>query len=287
MPPDWFDAQMDLFASAVQKAAIGELKVARQLIGTIRSDHLRAWFVEHGQNTFGFRIRLLGRPTPTLATELDNVRNPTVSMQREVFARDGYRCRYCGIRLVDRSVLAALADVVGREVFCPTGTNAQRHGVIMAFRVCADHVVPWKGGGRTAVDNLVSACPSCNYGKSNYTLDQLGLDDPRGRPPSPSDGWDGLLPFVSALRKQARNAKRTENTMTRVEVIGNVDEQHRLNIVVPDQVKSGPVKVILEIGDDGEDDWRMGVAHVWARDWSDPREDLYTLEDGEPIHDAR
>ncbi|MBI1830240.1 MAG: hypothetical protein HYR84_02175 [Planctomycetes bacterium] len=75
--------------------------------------------------------------------------------------------------------------------------------------------------------------------------------------------------------------------MTRVEIVGTVDDQHRLSVVVPEQVKAGRVKVILEIDDDGEDDWRMGVAEIWARDWSDPREDIYTLEDGEPINDAQ
>ena len=75
--------------------------------------------------------------------------------------------------------------------------------------------------------------------------------------------------------------------MSQIELIGTVDEQHRLSLIVPAQVKAGRVKVILEVADDGEDDWRQGVAHIWARDWSDPREDIYTLEDGEPINDAR
>ena len=75
--------------------------------------------------------------------------------------------------------------------------------------------------------------------------------------------------------------------MSKIELVGTVDDQHRLSLVVPEQVKAGPVKVILEIADDDEDDWRQGVAQIWARDWSDPREDIYTLEDGEPINDAR
>lgn len=75
--------------------------------------------------------------------------------------------------------------------------------------------------------------------------------------------------------------------MSRTELVGNVDDQHRLSLVVPEQIKPGTVKVIVEIPEDVEDDWRQGVAHMWARDWSDPREDIYTLTDGEPIHDAR
>ena len=29
--------------------------------------------------------------------------------------------------------------------------------------------------------------------------------------------------------------------------------------------------------------WIAAIAQIWARDWSDPREDIYTLEDGLPI----
>ncbi|MBI3822230.1 MAG: hypothetical protein HY289_06065 [Planctomycetes bacterium] len=35
--------------------------------------------------------------------------------------------------------------------------------------------------------------------------------------------------------------------------------------------------------DDEADDWARGVAEIWARDWSDPREDIYTLDDDEPV----
>ncbi len=34
--------------------------------------------------------------------------------------------------------------------------------------------------------------------------------------------------------------------------------------------------------DDNEDEWLEFINQSWAKDWSDPREDIYTLEDGEP-----
>ena len=33
--------------------------------------------------------------------------------------------------------------------------------------------------------------------------------------------------------------------------------------------------------------WEQGVAREWAADWDDPREDIYTLTDGEPGHTAQ
>jgi len=73
--------------------------------------------------------------------------------------------------------------------------------------------------------------------------------------------------------------------MTRVEIIGNIDDQHRLSVIVPEQIKAGPVKVILEVADAEDDDWFQGVAAIWAREY-DPREDIYTLQDGAPFDET-
>ncbi len=73
--------------------------------------------------------------------------------------------------------------------------------------------------------------------------------------------------------------------MSRIELLGTVDDQHRLILVVPDEIKAGPIKVVLEPADENDDDWFRGVAAIWARDY-DPREDIYTLQDGEPFNDT-
>jgi len=77
--------------------------------------------------------------------------------------------------------------------------------------------------------------------------------------------------------------------MKAIELIGHVDEQHRLHVELPAELPPGPVKVFLSPAteEDAEGDWRALINHVWARDWSDPREDIYTLEDGEPSHESR
>lgn len=55
-------------------------------------------------------------------------------IRQQVLKRDGYRCRYCGSH---------------SEVF---------H---------MDHVYPISKGGETTVNNLVTACPSCNIKKKD------------------------------------------------------------------------------------------------------------------------
>jgi hypothetical protein len=77
--------------------------------------------------------------------------------------------------------------------------------------------------------------------------------------------------------------------MNPIELIGHVDEQGRLHVELPTDVRPGPVKVTLQTAtaEDGEGDWRALINQSWARDWSDPREDIYTLEDGTPSHESR
>lgn len=203
VPPLWFEDQLDLFNDAVQSASTGDVARAVEILGSMQSDHLREWYVEHGQNSGGFRHRHLGKPgVGSTPTATDDTRLSS-RLERDVFKRDGYRCRYCGHRVVPNGALRAFRDVVGTEVF-PTGrSNAQRHGVEVAFRAGADHVVHWKLGGPTSMENLVTACWSCNFGKYYFTLQQIGLDDPRTRPPVLSGSWDGLVSLIPALRRQS------------------------------------------------------------------------------------
>jgi hypothetical protein len=64
--------------------------------------------------------------------------------------------------------------------------------------------------------------------------------------------------------------------MKLIELIGHVDEQHRLCVDLPTQVPPGPVKVMLEVVEEEADDWAAAVSQVWAADWSDPRDDIYS-----------
>lgn len=45
--------------------------------------------------------------------------------------------------------------------------------------------------GDNSLENTILTCAPCNFGKMNYTLEELGLVDPRGRE-GIHGGWDGL-----------------------------------------------------------------------------------------------
>ncbi len=76
--------------------------------------------------------------------------------------------------------------------------------------------------------------------------------------------------------------------MKSIELIGEVDEQHRLHAEVPAEIPVGQVRVIvLPVEDEAGRHWARGVAVQWSAELADPREDLYTLDDGTPVNAAR
>lgn len=64
----------------------------------------------------------------------------------EVFKRDGFRCRYCGV----------------------TAAASALH---------VDHVTPRSRGGGDVASNLVTACRACNTGKSDVPLEHISADE--------------------------------------------------------------------------------------------------------------
>lgn len=194
-PPAWFDEELPLFANVVKAAAPGAAEEARIILTQMRSDGMREWFDVHAQNIAWHRARAFNVPRlPRPHGPLDSRKEINV-LEKRVFQRDGFRCRYCGLRLIAKEVLSLVQRVVGRASFCAWGSNPEMHGAAHAFRPYADHVVPLSQEGRTNMENLVTACGGCNSGKFHYTVKEIGLDDPRDRLPCVTT-WDGLCSFL-------------------------------------------------------------------------------------------
>lgn len=77
--------------------------------------------------------------------------------------------------------------------------------------------------------------------------------------------------------------------MKAIELIGNIDEQHRLRAQVPEGLPAGPVRLIVLLPE--EDDaglaWARGIAREWSDELTDTKQDIYTLEDGRPVNAPR
>ena len=129
------------------------------------------------------------------------LRMPSVREERAVFERDGWRCRYCGTRIIYKKARQYLTKVFPAEARWGT-RNAEKHCALAALTASLDHIVPHSRGGTNEPENLVAACGPCQFGRSDWTLEEVGFFDPRERPPVVDD-WDGLL---SVLEKRPAEA---------------------------------------------------------------------------------
>jgi len=139
------------------------------------------------------RVKALNQSKPIAYTGSLETERSIRAFETTVYERDGYTCRYCSIRVIDTKALLRFEKLVGSQNFKVKGKSNQiRHGVALVFRATADHVTPISFGGRTNLENLVTSCWSCNYGKYDALLEQMRVDDPRDRPVEPLTDWNGL-----------------------------------------------------------------------------------------------
>lgn len=79
--------------------------------------------------------------------------------------------------------------------------------------------------------------------------------------------------------------------MRAFEFVAEVDERRRVQLALPATVMPGTVRVIVLAQESDEDEagalWMQGIAREWADELADTRQDIYTLEDGEPVDAAR
>ncbi len=77
--------------------------------------------------------------------------------------------------------------------------------------------------------------------------------------------------------------------MKAIELVGDIDEEHRLRARVPEEVPAGPVRliVLLPEEDDAGIAWAQGIPSDWSDELSDTKQDIYTMEDGQPLNAPR
>jgi len=116
-------------------------------------------------------------------------RMPPAAIVREVYERDFWACRWCGTPVIADKPIKAMHKLFPATFYKGT-TNDSMHGLMLSSRVSLDHVLPHSFGGTNDIENLVTSCWPCQFGRGNDLIERLGLSDPREREPIPTD-WDG------------------------------------------------------------------------------------------------
>ncbi|MGH2508820.1 MAG: HNH endonuclease [Ktedonobacteraceae bacterium] len=187
--PQVFDAARYLDA-AVTAHLQGKHALTEELIRAADMPEIYKWLKPIGANC---EAHLVHPPKKNQFALRAKVRMPTAAEKQQIHKRDGYNCLFCGIPVIRSEVRARIASAYpaaarwGRK-------ESEQHSAFQAMWAQYDHIVPHAKGGTNDLENIVLACAACNFGRGSYTLEEVGVSDPRKRPPL-RGAWDGLERF--------------------------------------------------------------------------------------------
>jgi len=189
--PAVFDAARYLDAACSAHIS-GNRALAEELIKAADMPEVREWTESlWGKASPYVRKQDVPGAPPVLAKEHRiPVRMPTAAEKRILHQRDGFHCRFCQAPVIRPEVRTLLRRHYPSSLSWGNA-NRDQHAAFQALWAQYDHVLAHARGGDNSLGNTVVTCAPCNFGKMNYTLEELGLADPRDRAPVPSR-WDGL-----------------------------------------------------------------------------------------------
>lgn len=185
-----------LLDEAVSAHLIGQRDLAKELIHS--ADIIPA-ITAFGESLWGRKsvyrqVRDVADTPPIRPKEQRALeRNANAALKRDLIRRDGYHCRFCGMAVVREKVRERIRHVY-REALRWGRRNEQQHAAFQVMCVNYDHIMPHARGGSTDLANMVITCAACNYGRRDYTLDQVGVLHPDDIPLVHST-WNGLERF--------------------------------------------------------------------------------------------
>jgi len=204
--PREFDESIDHFVAATKLAFAGEVQEARRRMNSIDHMSMAKWFDEIAQHVGDVRYELISNAQPYRKRAQSNKKRDTGDARiRRLAERDGYRCGYCGIRVVEPAVLKKVQSRLGRDVFpSKTGekgsSNLDYHGIWLVMAITLDHIKPFAIDADDSDRNLVTCCWGCNFGKYDYTLKELDLARPE-QSRGVFGGWHGLRDSTMKLSR--------------------------------------------------------------------------------------
>lgn len=184
-----------LLESAVQAHLVGNAKLAHEFISRADLPAIREWTESlWGSNSPYVQYQPTENAPPSIPKEQRvKLRMPTTAEKNTLHQRDGFHCRFCGIPLIRKETRERIKRAYP-EALSWGFKNIDQHAAFQAMWLQYDHILPHARGGDNNLDNIVITCAPCNFGRMNWTLDEVGLIDPRTRLPIQS-AWTGLEEF--------------------------------------------------------------------------------------------
>lgn len=180
--------------AAVSAHLYGKFYVAEELIRLADMPEIRKWTKAIWANSSLHLRTPITQERPTLSKERrTKLRMPTLAEKGQIHLRDGYHCRFCGMPVI-RPEIRTRMRAIYPNVLIWGRKEIEQHAGFQAMWAQYDHLLPHAKGGANDLDNLVLTCAPCNFGRGGYTLEEVGVEDPRTRPPIQSS-WDGLERF--------------------------------------------------------------------------------------------
>jgi len=192
--PEIYEAAFYLDEAVIAHLA-GRSDLANELIRRADMPVIREWTESlWGSNSpYVKKSCVLDAPPSLPIEQREKERMPTAAENHELHQRDGYHCRFCGIPVIRKETRIRIMEVYP-DALPWERKNPEQHAAFQAMWLQYDHLLPYARGGNNDLGNIVITCAPCNFARMNYTLEEVGLIDPRIREPVRSS-WDGLERF--------------------------------------------------------------------------------------------
>lgn len=168
----------------------GRIELAGNLIAEANLPEIREYAVSIVGKMSIEVHRQIKRPKCLPVSDRDQTRMPSRTEQDAIFARDGWRCRFCGVKVICKSARSVITKNFPIEAHW-TSLEFQRHSALYALASSLDHIEPHGRGGKNESSNFITACYCCQFGRGEWTLAEVEIENPLARKPV-VDAWDGL-----------------------------------------------------------------------------------------------